>query len=77
MLRCYLWSLELCRGAEIAESYRAHSNSAPIENVAPERIERDAVEAASPRIGNIHRISNAFGDRTSIGIHVYGGNMVQ
>jgi predicted metal-dependent enzyme (double-stranded beta helix superfamily) len=29
----------------------------------------------SPRIGDIHRVSNAFSDRTSISIHVYGGNI--
>jgi predicted metal-dependent enzyme (double-stranded beta helix superfamily) len=33
------------------------------------------VDAVSPRKGDIHRVSNAFGDRTSISIHVYGGNI--
>jgi predicted metal-dependent enzyme (double-stranded beta helix superfamily) len=33
------------------------------------------VAAVSPRIGDIHRVRNAFGDRTSISIHVYGGNI--
>jgi predicted metal-dependent enzyme (double-stranded beta helix superfamily) len=33
------------------------------------------VDAVSPRIGDIHRVSSAFGDRTSLSIHVYGGNI--
>jgi predicted metal-dependent enzyme (double-stranded beta helix superfamily) len=31
--------------------------------------------AVSPRIGDIRRVSNAFRDRTSISIPVYGGNI--
>lgn len=33
------------------------------------------VEAVSPRIGDIHRVSNAEPDAPSISIHVYGGNI--
>jgi predicted metal-dependent enzyme (double-stranded beta helix superfamily) len=33
------------------------------------------VAAVSPTIGDIHRVSNAFSDRTSISIHVYGANI--
>lgn len=29
----------------------------------------------SPTIGDIHKVSNAFDDRTSISIHVYGANI--
>ena len=29
----------------------------------------------SPAIGDIHQVSNAFEDRVSISIHVYGGNI--
>jgi predicted metal-dependent enzyme (double-stranded beta helix superfamily) len=33
------------------------------------------VAAVSPTLGDIHRVSNAFSDRTSISIHVYGANI--
>jgi predicted metal-dependent enzyme (double-stranded beta helix superfamily) len=29
----------------------------------------------SPRVGDIHRVSNALADRPSVSIHVYGGNI--
>ena len=42
---------------------------------APVRIDPGHVEAVSPRIGDIHQVSNAFDDRVSISIHVYGANI--
>ena len=33
------------------------------------------VEAVSPKIGDIHQVSNAFDDQVSISIHVYGANI--
>jgi 3-mercaptopropionate dioxygenase len=33
------------------------------------------VDAVSPQIGDIHKVSNAFDDRVSISIHVYGGDI--
>lgn len=40
-----------------------------------ERLERGQVVAVSPTIGDIHQVANAFDDRVSISIHVYGGNI--
>lgn len=34
-----------------------------------------AIDLVSPRIGDIHRVSNAFSDRVSISIHVYGADI--
>ena len=42
---------------------------------AEERLERGDVVAVSPTIGDIHVIANAYDDRPSISIHVYGGNI--
>ena len=39
------------------------------------RLERGQVVAVSPTIGDIHQVANAFDDRVSISIHVYGGNI--
>ena len=33
------------------------------------------MEALSPKEGDIHQVRNAFDDRVSISIHVYGGNI--
>jgi predicted metal-dependent enzyme (double-stranded beta helix superfamily) len=33
------------------------------------------IDFVSPRIGDIHRVSNALADGTSVSIHVYGGDI--
>ena len=63
------------RGAEIAKAYRIAADGALEEDGVPRRLDAGVVDAVSPRIGDIHRRSNAFRDRTSISIHVYGGNI--
>jgi predicted metal-dependent enzyme (double-stranded beta helix superfamily) len=71
-----VWGLiGVLRGAEIAQRYSRTDAGALIEDGAPERLETGAVDAVSPRIGDIHRVSNAYPDRTSISIHVYGANI--
>ncbi|MFM0183772.1 cysteine dioxygenase [Paraburkholderia aspalathi] len=71
-----VWGLiGVLRGAEIAQGYRITPDGAPEEEGAAKRLDAGAVDAVSPRIGDIHRVSNAFDDRTSISIHVYGGNI--
>ncbi len=39
------------------------------------RLETGAVSALGPATGDIHRVANAFDDRVSVAIHVYGGNI--
>jgi len=63
------------RGAEIAQRYRVAAGGEVIEAGAPKRLVAGAVDAVSPRVGDIHRAGNAFGDRTSMSIHVYGGSI--
>jgi predicted metal-dependent enzyme (double-stranded beta helix superfamily) len=70
-----VWGLVgILRGAEISTSYTSSPGGALIAG-APERLETGAVAAVSPEIGDIHSIANAFDDRVSISIHVYGGNI--
>jgi 3-mercaptopropionate dioxygenase len=66
------WGLVgILRGAEREE--RFVRNASELLRI-PERILRQGtVGAISPR--DVHRVSNAYADRTSIGIHVYGANM--
>ena len=71
-----VWGLiGMLRGAEHAQGFirDAHGRLSP-EGPAV-RLEPGQVEAVSPRIGDIHQVSNAFADQVSISIHVYGGNI--
>lgn len=70
-----VWGLVgVLRGAELARNFSTAPDGKLVE--APvERLERGSVAAVSPTIGDIHRISNAYDDRVSISIHVYGGNI--
>jgi predicted metal-dependent enzyme (double-stranded beta helix superfamily) len=70
-----VWGLVgVLRGAELSQGYDrrggALAASGPVH-----RLEPGQVEAVSPRIGDIHRVANAFEDRTSISIHVYGADI--
>lgn len=70
-----VWGLVgILRGAELSRTFSRDAAGSLVES-APERLERGAVAAVSPAIGDIHRISNAYDDRVSISIHVYGGNI--
>ena len=63
------------RGAEIDQRYARATNGALVPSGAPTRLEAGAVAALSPETGDIHRVSNAHGDRVSISIHVYGADI--
>lgn len=71
-----VWGLiGVLRGAEYAQPY-ARAADGSLHAHGPETLlGRGAVEAVSPTIGDIHRVRNAYGDRVSISIHVYGGNI--
>lgn len=75
-----VWGLiGMLRGAEVSQAY-AHGPgglgpggfgpAGP-----PRRLEPGDVEALSPEVGDIHHVSNAYPDRVSVSIHVYGGNI--
>ncbi|MFT0182219.1 cysteine dioxygenase [Pseudomonas benzopyrenica] len=70
------WGLiGMLRGAETAQSFARDPAGRLLPEGAPVRLEPGQVEAVSPRVGDIHQVSNAYADRTSISIHVYGGNI--
>jgi len=70
-----VWGLVgVLEGAEVSTSYRREADGRLIET-GDERLLPGDVVAVSPDIGDIHRVANAFDDRTSISIHVYGGNI--
>jgi len=69
-----VWGLVgVLRGAEIAESFAL--GAAGLEPGTRQRLDAGAVDAVSPRIGDIHRVRNAHNDRVSISIHVYGADI--
>jgi 3-mercaptopropionate dioxygenase len=71
-----VWGLiGVLRGGEYAQPYVRDASGALRENGPEVLLERGAVEAVSPSIGDIHRVRNAYDDRVSISIHVYGANI--
>lgn len=70
------WGLiGMLRGAEYSQPFKLDAQGKPQPDGPAIRLEPGAVEHVSPRVGDIHRVHNAFDDRTSISIHVYGGNI--
>lgn len=70
-----VWGLiGMLRGAEISQAH-AQSERRWLPQGGPVRLQPGQVEAVSPRIGDVHRVANAFDDRVSISIHVYGANI--
>jgi 3-mercaptopropionate dioxygenase len=70
-----VWGLiGMLRGAEIGQRFAADGNGPMIAGV-EERLDPGDIEVVSPTVGDIHKVSNAYADKTSISIHVYGANI--
>lgn len=71
-----VWGLiGMLRGAEDSQAYARTADGRLAPQGAPHRLQPGQVEAVSPTIGDVHRVSNAWEGRTSISIHVYGANI--
>lgn len=71
-----VWGLiGMLRGAEVAQPYAQGTDGRWATSGAALTLQPGQVEAVSPRIGDVHRVSNALADRPSISIHVYGANI--
>ena len=71
-----VWGLiGMLRGAEHAQAYALSADGHWAPDGERLTLKPGQVEAVSPRIGDVHRVSNAFADQTSISIHVYGGHI--
>ncbi len=71
-----VWGLiGLLRGAEISQDYRRRADGGLEKSGQPQRLETGVVTAVSPTLGDIHQVFNAYDDRVSIGIHVYGADI--
>jgi predicted metal-dependent enzyme (double-stranded beta helix superfamily) len=71
-----VWGLiGVLRGQEISQAYIQDGQGRWVPQGGPQRLLTGQVDAVSPRIGDVHRVSNALPDQTSISIHVYGANI--
>jgi predicted metal-dependent enzyme (double-stranded beta helix superfamily) len=74
-----VWGLiGMLRGDEVAQAYAPAGDGSDGRlqpQGEPVTLRPGQVEAVSPRLGDIHRVRNAYDDRTSISIHVYGANI--
>jgi predicted metal-dependent enzyme (double-stranded beta helix superfamily) len=62
------------RGAEMCEEFAPGPPGQPMWAGASHRLARGAIDLVSPRIGDIHRVSNGAA-QVSVSIHVYGANI--
>ena len=70
-----VWGLiGVLRGAEVSRRYTRDA-AANLVAGAESRLEPGQIEAVSPRLGDVHAVANAYADRPSISIHVYGANI--
>ncbi len=71
-----VWGLiGMLRGSEIEESYKLGDLGQPVKKLGTQQLNPGDVGKVSPTIGDIHKVSNAYDDRVSISIHVYGADI--
>lgn len=63
------------RGAESCEEFYLDPKSNRLQANGKHQLHCGDIDLVSPRIGDIHKVSNAHSDRTSISIHIYGANI--
>ena len=64
----------MLRGAERCTSFR-RDGERTVQDGEDFLLEPGQVEMVSPRIGDIHRVANAYDDRVSVSVHAYGANI--
>lgn len=73
-----VWGLiGMLRGSEIEESFSIAGEGHPMKKEGETRLDPGMTGMVSPTIGDIHRVSNAYDNRVSISIHVYGADIGQ
>ena len=71
-----VWGLiGMLRGAEYAQAFRFATPTRLVPSGLPLRLVPGQVERVSPNLGDIHRVQNAYNDRVSISVHVYGADI--
>jgi predicted metal-dependent enzyme (double-stranded beta helix superfamily) len=71
-----IWGLiGMLRGMEKGQRYKKLPSGELVKDGPETVLCQGDIEAVSPAIGDIHVVSNAVSDKTSISIHVYGANI--
>jgi predicted metal-dependent enzyme (double-stranded beta helix superfamily) len=71
-----VWGLVgVMRGEELCEEYAGAQPGRPMRQSGAHRVKPGEIDRVSPRVGDIHVVSNATTDRTAVSIHVYGANI--
>jgi 3-mercaptopropionate dioxygenase len=71
-----VWGLlGVMRGAESCKRYDVPTPGSPMHAYPQEQLKLHEIDRVSPTVGDIHEVANAYADRVSISIHVYGANI--
>lgn len=65
----------ILRGAETCEEFQTEPATGELRATGSHHLPCGGIDLVSPRIGDVHRVSNALADRASVSIHVYGANI--
>ena len=65
----------MLRGAEMCHEYALAAAGQPLKAGTSHQLLPGEIDRVSPTVGDIHAVENAFADRPSISIHVYGANI--
>lgn len=63
------------RGAELCEEFVRDAATGRLRSAGSHSLPPGGIDLVSPRVGDIHKVSNALADRPSVSIHVYGANI--
>jgi len=71
-----VWGLVgVMRGTELCEDFTLESGTGRLRSGGSHELPSGSIDLVSPQVGDIHKVSNAFTDRESVSIHVYGANI--
>ena len=65
----------MMRGVEFCEEFGLDPATGRLSAGKTHQLTPGEIDLVSPRVGDIHRVSNALDDRPSISIHIYGANI--
>ena len=63
------------RGLELCEEFTHDPDTGRLSAAGRHQVPVGDIDLVSPRVGDIHRVSNLLEDRESVSIHVYGANI--
>jgi predicted metal-dependent enzyme (double-stranded beta helix superfamily) len=65
----------MLRGSEYGQAYARQADGRLTPSGPEMRLNPGDIDQVSPTLGDIHLVRNAYDDRNSISIHLYGGNI--